>query len=130
MNERVRRDSVLKRTAVSIPVGGVVLQGDLVLPITPKGFVLFAHGSGGSRHSPRNRYVADALNEHSLGTLLPDHLTADEEREDEFKGHLRFDIELLTQRLIDIADWLASFAQARENRLGLFGASTVRLQPS
>ena len=75
--------------------------------------VLFAHGSGSSRHSPRNRYVAEVLNEHSLGTLLVDLLTAEEEREDELDGHLRFDIELLARRLVAITDWLASPAHGR-----------------
>ena len=75
------------------------------MPSAPKGVVVFAHGSGSSRHSPRNRYVAEVLNEHSLGTLLIDLLTADEEQEDEVTGHLRFDIDLLTRRLVAITDW-------------------------
>ena len=94
------------------------------MPSAPKGVVLFAHGSGSSRHSPRNRYVAEVLNEHSLGTLLIDLLTAEEEQEDEVTGHLRFDIDLLTRRLVAITDWLASSPQGRGHGIGLFGAST------
>jgi putative phosphoribosyl transferase len=109
---------------VSVPVAEVVLQGDLSLPSAPRGIVLFAHGSGSSRHSPRNRYVAEVLNEHSLGTLLVDLLTAAEEREDESTGHLRFNINLLTRRLVAITDWLASPPQGCGHGIGLFGAST------
>ena len=105
-------------------MGPVTLNGDLNVPAAPKGFVLFAHGSGSSRHSPRNRYVAEVLNEHSLGTLLVDLLTAEEEREDEVTAQLRFDIGLLTQRLVAIADWLADQPQASGHQIGLFGAST------
>jgi hypothetical protein len=93
-------ETLIKHTSVSIPAGEVLLQGDLSMPPKPRGVVLFAHGSGSSRHSPRNRYVAEVLNEHSLGTLLVDLLTAEEEREDEIDAHLRFDIDLLTERLV------------------------------
>jgi putative phosphoribosyl transferase len=102
----------------------VVLQADLSMPLAPKGVVLFAHGSGSSRHSPRNQYVAEVLNEHSLGTLLVDLLTSEEERDDEVNGHLRFNVDLLTRRLVAITDWLASPPQARGQGIGLFGAST------
>ena len=101
-------ETLVEHTSVSIPAGDVMLQGDLSMPSSPKGIVLFAHGSGSSRHSPRNRYVAEVLNEHSLGTLLVDLLTAEEEQEDEVTAHLRFDIDLLTRRLVAITDWLAS----------------------
>ena len=94
------------------------------MPAAPKGVVLFAHGSGSSRHSPRNRFVAEFLNEHALGTLLADLLTVEEEREDEVTAHLRFDIALLTKRLVAITDWLASSPQVRGHSIGLFGAST------
>jgi len=116
--------AVIEHISVSVPAGSVTLAGDLNVPPTSKGLVLFAHGSGSSRHSPRNRYVAEVLNEHSLGTLLVDLLTAEEEREDEFTARLRFDIDLLTQRVVEIADWLAKQPQASGHTLGLFGAST------
>lgn len=117
-------DTLIEHASVSVSAAEVVLQGDLSMPSKPKGVVLFAHGSGSSRHSPRNRYVAEVLNEHSLGTLLVDLLTPAEERNDQVNGHLRFDIELLTRRLVAIADWLASATQARGHEIGLFGAST------
>jgi dienelactone hydrolase len=120
----MRTKAVIEHTLVSIPAGAVTLEGDLSVPAVAKGFVLFAHGSGSSRHSPRNRYVAEVLNEHSLGTLLVDLLTAEEEREDEVTAQLRFDIGLLTQRLVAIADWLTDQPQARGHEIGLFGAST------
>ena len=114
----------IEQVSVSIPAGVVALKGDFSIPSTPQGVVLFAHGSGSSRLSPRNRYVADFLNRHSFGTLLVDLLTADEEREDEFTGHLRFDIGLLTDRLVAAAEWLTRPAQEGRRRIGLFGAST------
>jgi putative phosphoribosyl transferase len=117
-------ETLIEHTSVSIPAGDVLLQGDLSMPSSPKGIVLFAHGSGSSRHSPRNRYVAEALNEHSLGTLLVDLLTAEEEQEDEVTARLRFDIDLLTQRLVAITDWLTSQPRVRGHEIGLFGAST------
>lgn len=116
--------TLVRHTSVSIPAGDVLLQGDLSMPSSPRGIVLFAHGSGSSRHSPRNRYVAEALNEHSLGTLLVDLLTAEEEQKDEVTAQLRFDIDLLTRRLVAITDWLASLPQVRGHKIGLFGAST------
>ena len=115
---------VIQHVPLAIQAAEVVLQGDLSLPPAFKGVVLFAHGSGSSRHSPRNRYVAEALNEHSLGTLLVDLLTVEEEREDEFTGHLRFDIGLLAGRLVAITDFLASSPRIRGHEIGLFGAST------
>ena len=117
-------ETSVAHAAVSIPVGGLVLKGDLHIPSAPQGVVLFAHGSGSSRLSPRNRYVAEALNEYSLGTLLADLLTVDEEREDALTGHLRFNIGLLTDRLVAITDWLTSPVQGRGYGIGLFGAST------
>jgi putative phosphoribosyl transferase len=117
-------ENVVEHVLVSVPVAEVTLQGDLSMPPAPKGVVLFAHGSGSSRHSPRNRYVAEVLNEHSLGTLLVDLLTAKEEREDAFTGHLRFNIDLLTRRLVAVTDWLEASTQVRGHEIGLFGAST------
>ena len=117
-------ENVIEHVRVSVPAAEVMLEGDLSMPAAPKGVVLFAHGSGSSRHSPRNRFVAEVLNEHSLGTLLVDLLTVEEEREDEVTAHLRFDIDLLTERLVAITDWLASSPQVRGHEIGLFGAST------
>jgi putative phosphoribosyl transferase len=111
-------------TAVAIPVGDVVLEGDLVLPEEARGAVVFAHGSGSSRHSPRNRQVASALNEVGVGTLLVDLLTAREDKVDRSTGKLRFDIELLARRLIGIVDWLRKNPETADQPIGLFGAST------
>jgi dienelactone hydrolase len=109
---------------VVIPAGGVKLTGDLAVPEAAAGIVLFAHGSGSSRHSPRNRFVADALHESAFGTLLIDLLTAEEEETERFSRHLRFDIELLSDRLGDVMDWLVKEQETRKLDLGLFGAST------
>jgi putative phosphoribosyl transferase len=109
---------------VSIPAAGVVLDGDLALPPGARGVVLFAHGSGSSRFSPRNRAVAAALRSGGLGTLLVDLLTPEEERVDARTGHLRFDIGLLASRLVACVDWLAEGARTAQLRVGLFGAST------
>jgi dienelactone hydrolase len=89
-----------------------------------RGAVLFAHGSGSGRHSPRNRYVAEALRRAGLNTLLLDLLTADEEVIDESTRHLRFDIDLLAERLVGATDWLGKYPQTREQAVGYFGAST------
>jgi putative phosphoribosyl transferase len=115
---------LIERSSVAVPAAEVVLNGDLSIPANPRGMILFAHGSGSSRLSPRNRYVAEVLNEHSLATLLVDLLTAQEEEEDELTRHTRFDIALLTRRLGAVTDWLASPPQARGRGIGLFGAST------
>jgi dienelactone hydrolase len=103
---------------------GVSLEGDLSLPAEPRGLVLFAHGSGSSRHSPRNRHVARVLREASLGTLLMDLLTRDEEQAEARTGHLRFDIPLLARRLGAAIDWARRDEQTHELPVGLFGAST------
>lgn len=124
MPNRTTTKTNIEHTPVSVLAGPVTLDGDLSIPAAPKGLVLFAHGSGSSRHSPRNRYVAEVLNEHSLGTLLVDLLTAEEELEDEVTAQLRFDIGLLTRRLVAITDWLADQPQASGHGIGLFGAST------
>jgi pimeloyl-ACP methyl ester carboxylesterase len=109
--------------AVGIPVEEAVLPGDLVVPEGAIGLVLFAHGSGSSRHSPRNRLVAETLNSVQIGTLLMDLLTPEEETFDRATGELRFNIRLLADRLIAAIDWLRS-GPAATLRLGLFGAST------
>ncbi len=110
--------------AVRIPAGAVALDGDLAVPPDAAGVVLFAHGSGSSRQSPRNRYVADALHDAQLATLLLDLLTPEEEAVDERTAQLRFDIPLLAERLVRAADWLADRPETRRLPLGCFGAST------
>jgi putative phosphoribosyl transferase len=104
--------------------GGVTLEGNLSLPEGASGVVLFAHGSGSSRHSTRNRYVARLLNEAKLATLLIDLLTPDEEAVDLRTAHLRFDIGLLANRLVGATDWLTQQPDTRHLRIGYFGAST------
>src|SRR3974377_1729101 len=95
-----------KETAVSIPIEGAAISGDLVLPRGSEGIVLFAHGSGSSRHSPRNRYVAEVLHRSATATLLVDLLTPAEEQADDRTGQFRFDIELLAERTIAALRWL------------------------
>ena len=109
---------------VRIAIGPRSLNGDLAVPAKPIGLVIFAHGSGSSRLSPRNRYVADVLDQHRLATLLIDLLTAEEEIVDDRTARLRFDIGLLAERLIAIAEWTADAPALRELAIGLFGAST------
>jgi dienelactone hydrolase len=110
--------------AVSIPARGVDLAGDLSLPARATGIVLFAHGSGSSRRSSRNRFVASELNRAGLATLLFDLLTEEEEYAERYSRHLRFDIELLAQRLLAATDWAGNDAHARRLPVGFFGAST------
>jgi putative phosphoribosyl transferase len=100
------------------------LEGNLTVPTGARGIVLFAHGSGSSRHSPRNRYVAQELQRNWLATLLIDLLTADEEAIDMRTRHLRFDIGLLADRLVAATDWLATQPETRDLKVGYFGAST------
>ena len=111
-------------SGVTMPVGGVLLHGDLTLPEGASGIVVFAHGSGSSRHSTRNRAVAAALQQAGLGTLLFDLLTEEEEQVDLRTRHLRFDIELLAERMVGVTDWLAAEESTRGLRIGYFGAST------
>jgi putative phosphoribosyl transferase len=100
------------------------LSGDLVIPESATGAVLFAHGSGSSRLSPRNRYVAGILQQAGLATLLLDLLTEAEEEIDQVTGELRFDIELLSGRLLEATDWLRCQRSTRDLSIGYFGAST------
>jgi len=109
---------------VSVLAGDVTLEGSLVVPADARGIVLFAHGSGSSRHSPRNVHVAEELQAVGLGTLLIDLLTPTEESVDLVTKELRFDIELLAERLVGAIEWLSSQAATRALPLGLFGAST------
>lgn len=109
---------------VRIDVGKVTLEGNLLVPRSARGLVLFAHGSGSSRFSSRNRYVAEELRSGGLGTLLIDLLTQEEEQIDMRTAHLRFDIELLAQRLVGTIRWLAQNPETSRMKVGLFGAST------
>ena len=109
---------------VTVPVGGAALTGDLTVPSTARAVVLFAHGSGSSRHSPRNREVAAGLRTAGLGTLLIDLLTEEEERLDVRTAELRFDISLLGRRLVAAIDWLAQSPGTHGLPVVLFGAST------
>src|ERR671933_158863 len=109
---------------VRVPAGSVVLEGNVGVPEGAQGVVLFAHGSGSGRHSPRNRYVAKALREAGLATLLIDLLTPEEEEVDLKTRHLRFDIGLLAERLVGATDWLAQNPSTQNLAIGYFGAST------
>jgi len=110
--------------AVSIGIGPVRLKGLLDIPVAARGMVLFAHGSGSSRLSPRNTYVANRLRDSGLATVLFDLLTADEERTDADTGNLRFDIALLTKRLVTVTHWAQAERQLLHLPVGYFGAST------
>jgi len=110
--------------SLRIPAAGVVLEADLGMPESPRGVVVFAHGSGSGRHSPRNRYVADELNRAALATVLADLLTQEEERVDILTTALRFDIDLLAIRVTALTDWMAGNEPTAGLGLGLFGAST------
>jgi len=109
---------------VLVTTTGVELEGSLAVSAAAHGVVLFAHGSGSSRHSPRNQYVARILRQAGLGTLLIDLLTTEEESVDQYTRHLRFDIELLALRLIGVTDWLRQYPLTHELAIGYFGAST------
>jgi putative phosphoribosyl transferase len=109
---------------VRVPAGPVMLEGNLNLPESAQGVVLFAHGSGSSRFSPRNRHVARMLNQGHLATLLIDLLTPAEEAIDLHTAELRFDIGLLADRLVAAIDWLVQLPDTRHLRVGCFGSST------
>jgi dienelactone hydrolase len=123
VKEVIMGDHVEERP-VKVALGPKELEGDLRMPERAGGLVLFAHGSGSSRHSPRNRYVARLLNEANLATLLVDLLTFEEEMIDRRTVHLRFDIGLLATRLAAVTDWLARQPATRDLPVGYFGAST------
>jgi predicted alpha/beta-hydrolase family hydrolase len=107
-----------------IPARGALLEGEVYVGDDARGLVLFAHGSGSSRHSPRNQFVARSLETMGLATLLFDLLTREEEALDLATGHLRFDIGLLAERLVDASRWVRSRPETRELAIGYFGAST------
>ena len=109
---------------IAVPIDETTLPGDLALVEDAIGIVLFAHGSGSSRHSPRNRRVAAELNGVRLATLLIDLLTPEEEAADILTAHLRFDIDLLSERLLAATDWIGASERASALPLGIFGAST------
>lgn len=109
---------------VSIALPDAVLEGDLALPHGGRGLVIFAHGSGSSRHSPRNRFVAQAINQAGLGTLLMDLLTAEEEQVDLRTAELRFDIGLLARRVAQVVGWASRRPELSGIKIGLFGSST------
>jgi dienelactone hydrolase len=110
--------------SVSITSGSKVLEGNLSVPDKASGIVLFVHGSGSSRFSPRNKYVAQTLQDGNIATLLFDLLTKEEELEDMWSGHLRFDIKLLVNRLKDATKWIKENPSTTNLNIGYFGAST------
>src|SRR5689334_8801748 len=108
-----------------VPLEGMmVLEGNLNIPARPSGVVLFAHGSGSSRHSPRNQFVAHVLYDAGFATLLIDLLTLQEEAADRATGHLRFNIDLLSKRVLAVTDWLTHYEATRAFKVAYFGAST------
>jgi putative phosphoribosyl transferase len=113
-----------RETSVKIPVGNVVVEGNLNIPLGAKGIVLFAHGSGSSRFSTRNQFVANEFNKSKIGTLLFDLLTSEEEEKDTFTAEYRFDIALLSERLIGATEHLKKDKQTKDYAFGYFGAST------
>lgn len=117
------RQTVEEREVV-VNAGGVALGGTLGVPSEAKGLVIFAHGSGSSRFSPRNRAVARALREMGLATLLFDLLSREEEAEDDVTGALRFDIPFLARRLVEVVGWAVKQPELAGLRVGLFGSST------
>ena len=109
---------------IQIPAGRAVLSGNLTIPENAAALVLFAHGSGSSRHSPRNQFVARTLNRSGLGTLLFDLLTPEEEALDLYTREHRFNIGLLAERLVQATNWATQQEQTRDLRIGYFGSST------
>lgn len=119
-----RKGSGKENRDVEIPAGNVQLDGELIIPEGATGIVLFAHGSGSSRHSPRNQFVARVIREGGIGTLLFDLLTREEESVDIYTRHLRFDIRLLAERLMEATRWLEKESDTSDLNVGYFGAST------
>jgi dienelactone hydrolase len=109
---------------VTVQINSIRLSGELSIPEKATGIVLFAHGSGSSRHSPRNKFVARVLQNAGLGTLLFDLLTREEETVDMYTRHLRFDIGLLARRLVATARWLKTSEETENLKIGFFGSST------
>src|SRR5579859_7949782 len=111
--------------SADIRSGSAWLQGELEVPSQARGVILFAHGSGSGRQSPRNRYVASRLTAAHFATLLVDLLSPEETQEDERDGRYRFDISLLSHRLLSATDWLVAQAAVQDLPIGFFGASTA-----
>ena len=126
MNNHINNKSKNGERLVQISAGQKTLEGNLIIPKSSRGIVLFAHGSGSGRHSPRNKYVAEVLQGAGTATLLIDLLTEEEEEIDLQTRHLRFDIDLLAQRSIEATDWLKQEQniQTKDLSVGFFGAST------
>jgi dienelactone hydrolase len=114
----------METSATAIDLGGIQLSAEISLPGRPRGLVLFAHGSGSGRHSPRNRHVATVLNQGGVATILTDLLTMEEEAADIRTTELRFDIPLLGERVAGITDWIVRQPRLGLPGLGYFGAST------
>ena len=110
--------------SVVISHGALRLQGELTVPPSAAGLVIFAHGSGSGRLSPRNRFVAGILQDHGMGTLLFDLLTESEEHEERYTGHLRFDIPLLAERLVAATGWVDKETDLYNLPMAYFGSST------
>src|SRR5688500_15630690 len=115
---------LLQAQTLRVPVDGTVLNAEIAIPVEAHGMVVFAHGSGSSRHSPRNQFVARVLQQSDFGTLLMDLLTEKEEALDLQTRELRFDISLLAKRLSETVAWLASQPSFKHLPIGIFGAST------
>jgi dienelactone hydrolase len=125
-HERIVRISVdeAKQQSMTAPSSNAILEGNLIIPKAAEGIVVFAHGSGSSRHSSRNQYVAQVLNNAGLATLLTDLLTKEEEKIDDKTRQHRFDIDLLSERLIAVTDWIIQNPDTQKLFVGYFGAST------
>jgi dienelactone hydrolase len=123
MNEEVEEKAAISREAW-VSVDSITLPGELSVPGGAEGLVLFAHGSGSSRHSPRNQYLAQTIREAGVGTLLFDLLTREEEKIDLQTRHLRFDIDLLARRLVGATEWVKKQKETSHLHIGYFGAST------
>ena len=124
MKTALKETSLRRSTDVEIPIGGRALEGELIIPQRAKGIVVFAHGSGSSRFSPRNQFVAKTIRDSGNGTLLFDLLTHAEETEDEFTGEYRFNIPMLADRLVSTARWLHDQPGMDAYGIGFFGSST------
>jgi len=124
MTSTTTASRIVKAREVEINVGSLLLNGELKIPENATGIVLFAHGSGSSRHSPRNQYVASVIREAGVATLLFDLLTRQEESVDIYTREFRFDINLLARRLVAATNWLAGENETSDLHAGYFGAST------
>ena len=124
ITDRTRNETDLTPLEVRIPCAAVTLEGTFSIPPGAKGVVVFAHGSGSGRYSPRNQFVARVIRESGNGTLLFDLLTAEEEIEDNVTRSLRFDIGLLARRLAEVTRWLVERRSACDLGIGYFGSST------